>query len=984
MIFKKVNLLIFDCIAYLYFYTKLKPMKRFFLIITIIFLISFLGKAQNFSDGFNFNLRYDDSTTVDFLPQFPKKAIGETDFISSDNSGNFILNGEPIRFFGGNLTTQGAFPTKSDAEKITGRMRKMGINLIRFHHIDNPWSNGSLFYGVTGTRKFNPVLLDRLDYLIYQLKENGIYVNMNLNVSRTFENSDGVYAADSLSDFGKGITLFNRQMIELEKEYAQKLLGHVNPYTGIPLAQDPVLAMVEIVNENSLFRRWYGDDLKPISEGGSLPLLYSLELDSLWRDFLFKKYNSTENLRNTWNSSRLIGDTIFKDDFESGLNTQIWQLEEHDVAQASFELNTNGGNSEVLVKTVANGTETWHITFKNVGNSAQKDSIYELHFRAKCNEQAKMSVGFQRNNSPWTYYNGTTVDLDTTYKSYKAIFKAPENNNGNLRMYFRFDYHLGEFFIDDVVFKKVSTTGLNEEESFENNNIQRISFNEINAYSPLRTYDLTEFYAETQVDFLNEMKNWLEDTLGVDVPLAGTNWYTGPEDVYVQNTLDYLDNHAYWDHPQFPNQPWSQTDWKIKNIPMMTASSSTIENLFNGLNVKNKPFTVSEYNHGYPNQFQAELLPMITSYLSFNGADGIMFFTYSGSWDWDVDAVYGYFDLHRNNAVMAGFPIYSYVFRNKLISEAQNSVVVNYQKADILKMPFQVENSWGTHTPFPKELSYTNKVELTFNEEEPSDLSQVPNPSASPFSLNDGEVFWDKNGIFKINTLKFNSISGELDQNSGAETDQMKLELGSGFGSISWLSLVDSALNVSSRSVLFIGSKQINTDMLWDETISVHNNWGTGPTLIAPLSLTLKMKNNSDGLKIFPLDIKGNPDYSLTKYFVSDESGYSTVELKTAEDKSVWYGVETVSDWSITNNNNLNKESSSIICFPNPSSNYTIIKNTDLENFELQIYDISGKILFSGKSKQKYQIDKMEIGPGVFIYKAIQNHQTSAGKFVFR
>ena len=958
-------------------------MKRINLILTMLLFLSSFVKAQNFTGGFNFNLRYDDSTTVDFLPQFPQKVIGETDFITSDNLGNFILKGEPVRFFGGNLTTQGAFPSKSDAEKIAGRMRKMGINLIRFHHIDNPWSDGSLFYGVNGTRTFNTALLDRLDYLIFQLKENGIYVNMNLNVSRTFELTDGVVAADSLHDYGKGITLYNRHMIDLEKEYAQQLLAHVNPYTGIPLAQDPVLAMVEIVNENSIFRRWYGDDLKPISKGGSTPSYYSIELDNLWNNFLFEKYDSTENLASVWNNNRLVGDTIFKDDFENGLNTQVWQMEEHEGAQATFQLEAETNNISVQIETIKNGTETWHITFKNVGNSVKKDSIYELYFKAKADIKTKLSVGFQRNNSPWTYYGGTTVDCETSYKKFKVVFKAPENNSDQLRIAFRFEYHLGIFNIDDVVFKKISTIGLEEHESFENENIRRLDLNEINGYAKQRVLDQTDFYAQLQINFLTEMKSWLKDTLGVKVPLAGTNWYVGPEDVYVQNTLDYLDNHSYWDHPHFPNQPWSSTDWTIKNEPMMKGTSSTIENLFNGLMVKGKPYTVSEYNHGYPNQFQAEMLPMITSYLSFNGADGIMFFTYSGSWDWDADLLNGYFDLHRNHSVMAGFPIYSYVFRNNLIREATNSVVVNYHKSDILEMPFEAENSWGTHSPFPKELSYTNKVELTFNEDEPSDLSKVPASTSGPYILNDDEVYWHKNGLFKINTEKFNCISGDLDKNTGATTDQMKLESASGFGAISWLSLVDSALQESSKSVLFIGSKQINTTMVWDGTNTVHNNWGRNPSLIGPLSFTIEMKTNSAGFKVFPLDKRGNPDYSKTKYFVKKENGFSMVTLDIAADKTVWYGVETVVDWSTTENTERIKQKNTIICYPIPSKDFVRFEqnNSDTE-FQLFVYDYSGKLLSQKEGENNYLYSKNEIGSGIFIYKTIQNNRTTSGKFV--
>ena len=956
-------------------------------ILALFFLLFFLPTfllAQNFSGGFNFNLRYDDSTTVDFLPKFPKKAIGENDFVSSDHSGNFVVNGQAIRFFGGNLTTQGAFPTKNDAEKIAGRMRKMGINLIRFHHIDNPWSNGSLFYGVNGTRNFNSTLLDRLDYLIFQLKQNGIYVNMNLNVSRTFEKSDGVYAADSLQDYAKGITLYNRYMIDLEKEYAEKLLGHVNPYTGIPLAEDPVLAMVEIVNENSLFRRWYGDALKPISEGGSLPLKYSLELDSLYLAFLGEKYTSTENIAQAWNSSRLTGDTIYKDNFEAGLNTQKWQLEKHEGAQASYALHTdNAGNNSVLVKAIQHATQSWHITFKNVGNSVQKDSVYELHFRAKSNAKHEMSAGFQRDNSPWTFYLGANFSVDTMYQNYKVVFKASENNTGNLRIWFRFSNNVGDFYFDDVVFKKVSTLGLEEEETLEDKNIKRLALHELNGFAEQRVADQTEFYINLQVGFLSEMKTLLKDTLGVRVPLAGTNWYVGPEDTYVQNTLDYLDNHAYWDHPNFPNQPWSSTDWTIKNEPMMKASSSTIENLFNGLSLKNKPYTISEYNHGYPNQFQAEMLPMITSYLAFNGADGIMFFTYSGSWDWDADVVNGYFVLHRNRAVLAGFPVFAHVFRNNLIQESQNSVVVNYKKEDILLMPLEAENSWGTHSPFPKELSYNHKVELTFNENEPSDLSQIPAVSANPFTLNNGEVFWNNNGIFKINVPSFNCISGELNNNAGTKTDQMILNSASAFGTLAWLSLVDSTLSESSKSLIFVGSKQINSGMIWDGTNTVHNRWGHAPTLIAPLSFVVQLKTNVEGLKVFPLDKNGNPVLSKTHYFVRRGNGYAEVELNIAADQTLWYGVESVADWSTTQIDEKNSIKNDFLIYPNPAQNTLKVSHTNQQNFDLKVFDLSGKLLIEREAQTEYMVNKAEVGEGMFILQATQKDFAVQRKVVF-
>ena len=64
----------------------------------LLFILQSL--AQNFENGFNFNLPFDDSTTVEYLPHFPQIPIDDNSFTSTDDMGNFILNGTPVRFFG--------------------------------------------------------------------------------------------------------------------------------------------------------------------------------------------------------------------------------------------------------------------------------------------------------------------------------------------------------------------------------------------------------------------------------------------------------------------------------------------------------------------------------------------------------------------------------------------------------------------------------------------------------------------------------------------------------------------------------------------------------------------------------------------------------------------------------------------------------------------------------------------------------------------
>ncbi|MBN1895163.1 hypothetical protein JW906_11735, partial [bacterium] len=314
--------------------------ERLFL---ITLLAAFAGQAsvmgQSFSGGFPFFLPADDTTAAAFLPRFPARPVGPDDFVGISN-GHFSVNGNPIRFWGTNSVAQGAFPDKASAWFVAGRLRKMGFNLIRFHHLDNAWSE-SLFESGKDTRHLNPVTLDRLEKYISELKKNGIYVNMNLHVSRIFNARDGVSQADSLPDMGKGVTYFDPQLIELQKEYASQLLSHVNPYTGLALKDDPVMAMVEITNENSIYRMWRDGSVRPISGGGDFPVRHVRMLDQLWTGYLRSKYPDTDSLESAWNRG-IIPDSRNEQIQDGGFETEpvgrYWQLEQHETARAEMAL----------------------------------------------------------------------------------------------------------------------------------------------------------------------------------------------------------------------------------------------------------------------------------------------------------------------------------------------------------------------------------------------------------------------------------------------------------------------------------------------------------------------------------------------------------------------------------------------------------------------------------------------------------------------
>ncbi len=186
---------------------------------------------------------------MSFLNEGP---AGGSGFVTV-KEGHFIDGkGAAIRFFGTNLTFNSCFPEKETAVNIAGRLRKLGMNVVRFHHMDNQSAPGGIWD--KSMKELDAGQLDKLDWLVYQLKQHGIYSNINTHVSREYPGSK--YEDIEQFNYGKGIDQFYPPYIEMQKDYAKKLLTHKNPYTGNTYAEEPAVAFVEVNNENSLMSNW--------------------------------------------------------------------------------------------------------------------------------------------------------------------------------------------------------------------------------------------------------------------------------------------------------------------------------------------------------------------------------------------------------------------------------------------------------------------------------------------------------------------------------------------------------------------------------------------------------------------------------------------------------------------------------------------------------------------------------------------------------
>lgn len=185
---------------------------------------------------------------------------GKDGFIVIKNGHLAKPDGKRFRIWGVNFTAASCFPSKEDAPVVAKHLARFGVNCVRFHFLDSNWAGGLFVSGREDTRALDPQQLDRFDYFVSELKKRGIYTNINLNVGRNYRKDDGVKDYEYLG-LAKVINYFDEHVQELHKEYAQQLLTHYNPYTKSQYAHEPAVAIVELVNENSIVEAWFSDRL---------------------------------------------------------------------------------------------------------------------------------------------------------------------------------------------------------------------------------------------------------------------------------------------------------------------------------------------------------------------------------------------------------------------------------------------------------------------------------------------------------------------------------------------------------------------------------------------------------------------------------------------------------------------------------------------------------------------------------------------------
>lgn len=221
-------------------------------------------------------------TALDMSRLFPLEKVGEHGRVIVNKDGCFAFEKEPekaARFQGCSMARQD-FNTGKDhisrldkkaIENTVAGIRRNGYNMVLC------WA-GHFFAPKLNAFEVDPGKFDVMDYYIKCFRENGIYIFLSVSGAQHFRHKKWVWK-DPRSD-----NMFtDPENLKAWKAGVKTFMDHVNPYTGLRYADDPVFMSVDCNNE--------------------LEFVFSRADNSfatIWRDWLKHKYPNFDDLKKRW------------------------------------------------------------------------------------------------------------------------------------------------------------------------------------------------------------------------------------------------------------------------------------------------------------------------------------------------------------------------------------------------------------------------------------------------------------------------------------------------------------------------------------------------------------------------------------------------------------------------------------------------------------------------------------------------------------
>ncbi|MES2200619.1 MAG: hypothetical protein V4498_00045 [candidate division FCPU426 bacterium] len=179
------------------------------------------------------------------LRDMNEKVAGESGFVRLSADGNDMVlgNGRPARFWA--VGTDLFRKSGVEMDRHARFLAAIGVNMIRIHADIAPKDPAAPMDSIDEKE------LDGIFRMLAAAKKQGIYVTLS-----PFWPHHAIPASWNIEGYkdreGWGLFFFNPRLQQAYRAWMTALYSRKNPYTGLSLAEDPAVAVVQLMNEDSL------------------------------------------------------------------------------------------------------------------------------------------------------------------------------------------------------------------------------------------------------------------------------------------------------------------------------------------------------------------------------------------------------------------------------------------------------------------------------------------------------------------------------------------------------------------------------------------------------------------------------------------------------------------------------------------------------------------------------------------------------------
>ncbi|MBQ8755841.1 MAG: hypothetical protein IJZ19_12485 [Lentisphaeria bacterium] len=153
-----------------------------------------------------------------------------------------------------------------------------------------------------------------------------------------------------------------------------------------------------------------------------------------------------------------------------------------------------------------------------------------------------------------------------------------------------------------------------------------------------------EFLTQTYLRRYRQMREFVR-SLGCSKPLSDQNMGCSPHLAAMRQEYDFVDNHLYFNHPEFASSQWGLPSF-TRNHSVLKEAAGVPALLFQS-RIFGKPFIVTEFDFARPNPHRADGALLFGVYASLQQWDGLFQFAYTHGNEKArlANRTDGYFDL---------------------------------------------------------------------------------------------------------------------------------------------------------------------------------------------------------------------------------------------------------------------------------------------------------------------------------------------------